>query len=389
MTKKNWNPLTQSRDWCATIPAFAEDDPATDDRLTPEQLEERLKAHPTWSWIFSLESGEKTGYMHFQLYVQAPNPIKSGTLVNVVGETAHIERMERTPQDNIAYCSKSDTHVDGPWQSAKEFDLNHRGAKMKSSSQKGSSLSEELHDEIMSGTPPWEARHDPRFVKGWNQLSRPAQEWWSDYLATHCEDRDVTCYYLWGDTRLGKTHSTLDYFGRENAYRVTDYNHPFELYRGQPVLILDEFSGQIPATVMNTWLEPYQSAVNVKYSTVVPQWTTVVVISNLPLDDQYQSEKPAISAAFRARFKGHMLHQTTRWSDHEFVNPWSSFENDVSETPEIPKPPSLPSGFPKLSSLATQLSAYAASPAFQRLSSFDRERYVALYELLFEAGGIR
>jgi hypothetical protein len=400
----------RSRDWLVTVPG---------DVMSAEQLRESLNGHPTWAWVFQQEEGEETGYPHFQLYVQAESAIAFRTLQKAIGGTpshwVHVERMRGTSTQARDYCTKGGTRVGGPWHSDRDFNMSHRGIQSgeKQAGDAGPSLSERLHDVIMGGTPPWVARQMPEFVPGWSRLSRVATEWWTDYLANQTVDREVACHYLWGGTRLGKTKATLDHWGRDKVFRVTDYEHPFELYRGQPVVVFDEFEGQLPATVMNNLLEGYAgTAVNIKYSTVVPQWTTVIVISNVAVGTLYPATRPGVRAAFQARFAGHVIHQTTAWNAPGFLNPWETTTPEVLTPTETPTPEAahpvgtvlpetastetpasmmtpvpamldLPGNAPRLDSAA--LSAFIGSATFNKMPQFERERYAMLYELTFTA----
>lgn len=72
--------------------------------------------------------------------------------------------------------------------------------------------------------------------------------------------REMTVYYIWGDTGVGKTRYCLEKHGYENVYRVTDYKHPFDLYQSQDYLCLDEFSSSIDIYTMNNILDRISNA---------------------------------------------------------------------------------------------------------------------------------
>ncbi|WP_148501016.1 P-loop NTPase family protein [Paenibacillus rubinfantis] len=67
--------------------------------------------------------------------------------------------------------------------------------------------------------------------------------------------RELEVAYIWGKTGVGKTRHVMEKFGYQNVYRVTDYIHPFDNYKGEDVILFDEFRGQLKIHDM-TQLEP-------------------------------------------------------------------------------------------------------------------------------------
>ena len=46
---------------------------------------------------------------------------------------------------------------------------------------------------------------------------------------------DLAVHYITGATGTGKSRDILDEYGDSNVYRVTDYDHPFDSYKQEPV----------------------------------------------------------------------------------------------------------------------------------------------------------
>lgn len=96
----------------------------------------------------------------------------------------------------------------------------------------------------------------------------------------------------------------MDKHGYKNVFRVTNYAHPFDGYRGERVLLFDEFRSSLPLADMLKYLDGYPLMLPCRYADKVACFTEVYIISNIPLEQQYpnvQVEEPASYAAFLRR----------------------------------------------------------------------------------------
>ena len=118
--------------------------------------------------------------------------------------------------------------------------------------------------------------------------------------------RELAVTYIWGRTGVGKTRGVMERYGYENVYRVTNYNHPFDGYSGEPVILFDEFRSSLPITDMLKYLDGYPVSLPARYGDRVACFTEVYVVSNIPMGKQYphiQVEEPETWAAFLRRFQ--------------------------------------------------------------------------------------
>lgn len=123
------------------------------------------------------------------------------------------------------------------------------------------------------------------------------------------ESRKLKVYYLYGDTGTGKTYYVQQTHGAKNVCRITTYRKQgngvyFDGYCGQPVLVFEEFAGQVPIEEMLNYLDIYPINLPARYADKVACYTTVYLTSNLPLYQQYtdiQREKPKTWSAFLRR----------------------------------------------------------------------------------------
>ena len=96
----------------------------------------------------------------------------------------------------------------------------------------------------------------------------------------------------------------MEQYGYSNVYRVTDYAHPFDGYKGQDVLIFEEFRSSLPIKDMLVYLDGYPVALPCRYANKEACFTKVYILTNIPLEKQYcniQREEPETWDAFCRR----------------------------------------------------------------------------------------
>lgn len=98
---------------------------------------------------------------------------------------------------------------------------------------------------------------------------------------------DLHVTYISGKTGTGKTRGVLDTFGDENVYKVSDYDHPFDGYGCQPVILFDEFRSGLRLTDMLNYLDIYPIQLPARYANKYACYTKVFIVSNWKLEEQY------------------------------------------------------------------------------------------------------
>ena len=110
--------------------------------------------------------------------------------------------------------------------------------------------------------------------------------------------------YIWGAPGVGKTRTVMEKHGYRNVYRVANYAHPFDGYKGQSVILFDEFRSSIPLTEMLSYLDGYPISLPCRYADKTACYTAVYIVSNIPLEKQYpnvQLLEPSSWQAFLRR----------------------------------------------------------------------------------------
>lgn len=118
--------------------------------------------------------------------------------------------------------------------------------------------------------------------------------------------RELSVTYIWGRTGVGKTRSVMEEYGYENVYRVTNYRNPFDSYDCEPVILFDEFRSSLPISDMLKYLDGYPVALPARYGDKAACFTTVFVVSNIAIEQQYtfvQVAEPETWRAFLRRFQ--------------------------------------------------------------------------------------
>lgn len=105
--------------------------------------------------------------------------------------------------------------------------------------------------------------------------------------------RDLEVVWHVGPTGSEKTDILLDLaeeFGEKNIYLLTDFESGgFDRYDGQPILVINEFHGQIEySTLLNSILSPYKAQVHSRYCDVVALWNQVHITSVLPPETVFE-----------------------------------------------------------------------------------------------------
>lgn len=103
------------------------------------------------------------------------------------------------------------------------------------------------------------------------------------------EWRDVEVTYVTGQTGAGKTRHVMEKYGYENVHRVINHKWPFDTYRGQDVIIFEEFRSQQKIEDMLNWLDGYPVELKARYADKFALFTKVYIISNWEFEEQYEN----------------------------------------------------------------------------------------------------
>ncbi len=129
--------------------------------------------------------------------------------------------------------------------------------------------------------------------------------------------RTLEVVYIWGATGSGKSRGVMEQYGYSNVYRVTDYLHPFDSYKGQDVILFEEFRSSLYIDDMLKYLDGYPIEFPARYANRCACFTKVYFATNIDLRNQYpniQQDQPVTWQAFLRR-----IHRVKVYTGEEVV----------------------------------------------------------------------
>lgn len=256
-----------AKNWC-----FTENNP-------PHQLELEGFGDNLQYIVWSLEVGEE-GTPHYQGYLQLKEKMRESAIKRI-WPRAHLAVARGSPESNRTYCTKLRTHVEGPWEHGTL--LPGQGSRSDLHEMAAAVAAGKKMREVAQDTPELVVRYS----RGIQVLESVASR-----VAAEGETRDPYVYVLWGAPGTGKTllphslYSEADIF----TYHLIPGGHQwFDGYDGQPVLIIDDFTGWVPFRTLLMWLDRYPLRLEVKGGFTYARWHRVFITSNRSPEEWYHS----------------------------------------------------------------------------------------------------
>lgn len=305
---------TQSRKWQITI------NNPFEKGLHRNEIKEILSSLTSLIyWCASDEIGSEEGTYHTHIFIQSRSGIRFSTLRKKFPE-AHFEMARGSAQQNMEYVSKtgkwkndkkSDTSVSGTFEEWGELPVERPGRR---------NDLDDLYSMVKDGYSDYEILEVmPESLLNLDKIDKVRQVVRYEQFKDSFRNLDV--YYVYGDTGTGKTRSVMEKYGFSNVFRVTDYNHPFDNYRGQDVVVFEEFRSSFTFSDMLNYLDGYPLELPCRYTNKYACYTKVFILSNVPLTQQYsgmQVDSPESWMAFMRRIQM-VTHFTSMGSTTQLV----------------------------------------------------------------------
>ncbi|WP_409483902.1 hypothetical protein [Arsenicicoccus dermatophilus] len=292
-----------SRSWILTLKA---------EDFSREEVEEKLSAY---TYVGQLEKGNTTNYLHWQIYIEHSAPIRFSTLKKKF-PSGHFETRKGTRQEAYDYCTKSDTFQGVSISNGTiDVEVGEENSQVTEGERLRALMLEEgltLHELILT-----EPRIGPH-LKFLTQLEQHiGEEKFGQSL------RDVSVTWLFGDAGVGKSSSIYAEHGFKDVYSVSTYSNPWDSYRWQSILLLDEFVGQfdVPFT-LKLW-DRYPLLLPARYADKWAAYGQVIVVSNSSFHDIYghlEKDDPARWRALCRRIASYRYMDEER-RIHDLPNP--------------------------------------------------------------------
>lgn len=263
------------------------------------------------------EVGEE-GTFHTHIYLQFSSAVRFSSIMKKF-QGGHFEMCKGTAQQNQDYVFKT-----GKWENDKKKETNITDSHFKwgdlpiERQGKRNDL-DDLYDMIASGMSNYEIITEcPNYIKDFDKLDKVRNTITQERFKNEWRNVEVT--YIYGQTGTGKTRDIMEQYGYENVYRVTDYKHPFDSYKGQDIILFEEFRSSIALGLMLTYLEGYPVELPCRYSNKYACFTKVFIVSNISLNKQYptvQDEENESYKAFLRRVK--TVKKYTKYAVYEYA----------------------------------------------------------------------
>lgn len=285
---------TQSRKWQLTL---------NNPSLTHEAIKVKLEELTSLYWCFADEVGLETQTPHIHIFIMLKSPARFSRIKKLFPE-AHIEQARGTAQENKDYVAKrgkwaddpkADTAVEGSFEESGELPY-EPGPGFRSDIT-------ELYELVAAGLDNASIMAvNPELARYVHTMDKIRQDILESENKEAWRDLDVT--YIFGPTATGKSRGVMEKHGYGEVCRIVDYKHPFEGYMAQPVICFDEFRSSLPIGDMLEYLDGYPLSLPARYANRQALYTTVYIISNIDLGQQFpkvQEQEPATWRAFLRR----------------------------------------------------------------------------------------
>lgn len=240
---------------------------------------------------FDLEVSD-SGTPHFHAYLVFENQRNVSTIKKLFGKALHVEQAFSSHEDCVGYVEKAGaknadkkhTQVQGTFWETGERPVTKPTQKAKwAAVYQLAKAGEHTALEILE--------QYPTLASQLSKIELLVERFKAERGKR--EFREIECIILYGDTGTGKTTWVYEQYG-ESLYRVTDYAHPYEGYGGERTLCFDEVDTSSDAIALPTMLQltdrfPLGAALTRRYSNLVPEFDTVVFISNESPATYYRS----------------------------------------------------------------------------------------------------
>ena len=238
--------------------------------------------------LFQMEKCPSTGKLHLQGYLQMKKKSRMNRVKSFLPRGTHLENMRGTVQEAIAYCSKEETRIAGPW---------NYGTRPTTQGQRSDLL--QVCEEIKRGATKRKiAEEFPEMVikysRGIDNLRYAVSEsprW-----------RTLQVWWVWGKTGTGKTRLAMDSVQKvEDIFIVHSDGTWWDGYDNQDTILFDDFYGQIKCEKMLRYLDGHPLQLPIKGSFVYARYTKVWITSNVHYSDIYKNVPQDVKDAFERR----------------------------------------------------------------------------------------
>lgn len=270
---------TQSRKWLLTINNPSEHD------MDHDNIKAILSSFKAVKYWCMCDEVGKEGTEHTHLFISGNSGIR---FVSVKSKfpIAHIDYCKGTAQENRDYVRKEGKYKGSTKEETNKPETFEEFGVLPLERQGQRNDIIQLYDMVKSGMTNYEIlESNPECINYIEKIEKVRYILKQEQLKN--DFRQLTTTYIYGTTGSGKSRSVMEKYGYSNCYRVTDYQHPFDSYNGQDIVIFEEFRSSLKIQDMLNYLDGYPLDLPCRYNNKIACFTKVYIISNISLNDQY------------------------------------------------------------------------------------------------------
>lgn len=250
--------------------------------LSAEELQQLLDRNNV-KYVFQRERGEN-GTEHYQLFVHC-DQARTCNYVRSFLPTAHVE-IARNAAAARAYCSKTDTRVEGPWSNFGEEE----------ESKKNKVSMQNVMQDYQQGAPLAQLaqQYCQLFARNHTNILRTLD------LAFHSTERNekTEVYWIYGPTGVGKSRHAKQLAEEKSVYwkNCTEW---WDHYTQQDVVIIDDYNGEWPINFLLQLFDRYPLYIQAKGSTKTFNSKKIILTSNYSPEHYYGGHAEQYRALLR------------------------------------------------------------------------------------------
>jgi hypothetical protein len=251
-------------------------------------------------WCMADEVGE-CGTHHTHIYMVCSSVVRFSSIKKRF-DGGHFEMCRGTSQENRDYIFKLGKHEKGKKAETHlpETREEYGDIPMERPGQRNDII--DLHDMVENGMTNVEIiKENPRFSFQIEKIEKLRQTLIEEKIPNW---RELEVTYVYGDTGTGKSRDIFEEHGYENVYAVMDYDHPFDGYQGQNVIVFEEYNSNLKIGSMLKYMDGHKCTLPCRYHNKQACYTKVYFATNIKLEEQYrniQRENPKTWQAFLRR----------------------------------------------------------------------------------------
>lgn len=244
--------------------------------------------------VCQLERGNESNRLHLQGYIQWLSPQRYSRAHSVVDPRVSCGECDGTPQQNLDYCTKDDTRVEGPWMAGTM--ARGKGQRVDLAAFRAR-IDEGATDHQLYVEFPEAMAKYPNFPRNYRSAKCAASAGGTE-RNTEPHGDGPRVYVYWGPTGVGKSRRAwYESYAACSPILARGYGRHggkcwFQNYTPGSDVILEEYDGQLPINELKRILDRYPCDVEFKGGSVRLSCERIFITSNVdpqhwyPISDQ-------------------------------------------------------------------------------------------------------